>query len=659
MHTHTPPDESSLLCPQGMVGPAVAHSQILPQFTPTTACASNLALASSEMTQANSTLTGHNCHGIMAASSHQYTDTDTAPVQTQYVQSAAVSTLQPTINNNGLQFGAMESISTSTTVAQTTAPVQQVHSVDENTMKTPASSTDKQLSANIAAPIYLPQTDTVTSCTSTATSTSTTVNTIPASTAKTAEAIQVTSATAPIVVIRQMQVPKPYNGNTSWKSFKDHFERVARANNWTSNAEKVQNLTLSLDGQAADVLKEIDETSPTAYTDIWEALKQRFGKLDEPREAMRRFENRKQHDTESISDFAMQLRLLFREAWPHATSEHKEATLKRRFEDGLLSIDMSQFLRLHARSDDFTTTVLKARQFADAAEATKPKKSVKFITTPDHGNVTSDNTPQPNFQPLLDGFATIMQKYLPRTSRSPSPSIQCISNDRTNSDRSRQSQRRDNSGTNTSQRSQPTGQSYQRDERRSMSHVARPTTSQGQRSGAQGPRNEQHNQRTQSPTSRSQYSANTGSRFGSPGPQTRNSNQDYRPTGPSQQRSQSQGPRSGQRFSSPGPRYGNTQPNQFMRRQQGSGQYNQTRPQSPVGQAFRQPPLMRGPATTASGELRQPGTCWICGTQGCGTNRHDDQNTYRPRASNSVPQSGNDTRSPATGVRAPAPSNRP
>ena len=100
-----------------------------------------------------------------------------------------------------------------------------------------------------------------------------------------------------------MQVPKPYNGNTSWKSFKDHFERVARANNWTSNAEKVQNLTLSLDGQAADVLKEIDETSPTAYTDIWEALKQRFGKLDEPREAMRRFENRKQHDTESISDF--------------------------------------------------------------------------------------------------------------------------------------------------------------------------------------------------------------------------------------------------------------------------------------------------------------------------------------------------------------------
>ena len=146
------------------------------------------------------------------------------------------------------------------------------------------------------------------------------------------------TATVPTVVVKQLQLPKPFSGNSSWKSFKEHFERVARANNWTTNAEKVQQLTLALEGPAADTLKEIDETSSTAYSDIWASLKSRFGRLDEPREAMRRFENRKQADTESISDFAMQIRLLFREAWPSASADFKDITLKRLFEDGLLSL---------------------------------------------------------------------------------------------------------------------------------------------------------------------------------------------------------------------------------------------------------------------------------------------------------------------------------
>ena len=47
--------------------------------------------------------------------------------------------------------------------------------------------------------------------------------------------------------------------------------------------------------------------------------------------------------------------------------------------------EMSQFLRLHAREDDFATTVLKARQFVDASELIKPKKSVKIISpSPSH-----------------------------------------------------------------------------------------------------------------------------------------------------------------------------------------------------------------------------------------------------------------------------------
>ena len=76
---------------------------------------------------------------------------------------------------------------------------------------------------------------------------------------------------------------------------------------------------------------------------------------------MRRFDSRRQEENETIPDFEQALRTL-----PAATPEQRDAALKRRFEDGLISTHMIQFLRLHARDLDFHATVIKVRQFADA-----------------------------------------------------------------------------------------------------------------------------------------------------------------------------------------------------------------------------------------------------------------------------------------------------
>jgi len=77
---------------------------------------------------------------------------------------------------------------------------------------------------------------------------------------------------------------------------------------------------------------------------------------------MRRFDSRRQEENETIADFEQALRTLHREAWPAATPEQRDTALKRRFEDGLISAEMIQFLRLHARDLDFHATVIKARQ---------------------------------------------------------------------------------------------------------------------------------------------------------------------------------------------------------------------------------------------------------------------------------------------------------
>jgi len=93
---------------------------------------------------------------------------------------------------------------------------------------------------------------------------------------------------------------------------------------------------------------------------------------------MRRFDNKRQMDNESLQEFEQGLRLLHREAWPSKTNEKRDSELKRRFEDGLSNTEMAQYLTLHARDCDISATVLKVRQYADAAESTRPKKDCVY-----------------------------------------------------------------------------------------------------------------------------------------------------------------------------------------------------------------------------------------------------------------------------------------
>ena len=115
---------------------------------------------------------------------------------------------------------------------------------------------------------------------------------------------QIFSQSVPTFIVKQPQMPKPYLGVTSYQSFKEHFERICRVNAWTTTEDKVQNITLALKGPAAEILKDVNEASPTAYDEIWTLLARRFGQTDAPRDAMRRFDNRRQTDNESIPEYA-------------------------------------------------------------------------------------------------------------------------------------------------------------------------------------------------------------------------------------------------------------------------------------------------------------------------------------------------------------------
>jgi len=99
--------------------------------------------------------------------------------------------------------------------------------------------------------------------------------------------------------------------------------------------------TLALEGPAAEVLKDFDDTTETAYEDLWKRIEHRFGEVDESREAQRKFSNRRQTESESLQEYEQALRTLYKQGWPSATTEIRDAALKRRFEDGVASFELS------------------------------------------------------------------------------------------------------------------------------------------------------------------------------------------------------------------------------------------------------------------------------------------------------------------------------
>jgi len=155
---------------------------------------------------------------------------------------------------------------------------------------------------------------------------------------------------------------------------------------------------------------------------IWENLARRFGHIDEPERAKRRFDNKKQLESETIEVFEQGLRTVFREAWPIGDSKSKEndSMLQRCFIDGLFNPSLQQFLRLHARTDDFVTTVWKARQYMDAQEQAKvtaisKELNVRFAATED--------PPPDRIQPILDGLQKALQTVLDNQNRSPEANV--------------------------------------------------------------------------------------------------------------------------------------------------------------------------------------------------------------------------------------------
>ena len=82
---------------------------------------------------------------------------------------------------------------------------------------------------------------------------------------------------------------------------------------------------------ATDAVRGLKAEKDTDLALIWEALSRRFGHVDEPERAMRRFDVRRQQDGETLTLFEQNLHILHRRLGLKQTSSRPRPT---RFCDG-------------------------------------------------------------------------------------------------------------------------------------------------------------------------------------------------------------------------------------------------------------------------------------------------------------------------------------
>ena len=99
---------------------------------------------------------------------------------------------------------------------------------------------------------------------------------------------------APTVVVKQQEPVCPYTGTTSYKAYKEYFERICVCNDWKTPTECARHLLVAMDGAASEAVRGLKAEQDSDLALIWEALARRFGFVDEPERAMRRFDARKQ-----------------------------------------------------------------------------------------------------------------------------------------------------------------------------------------------------------------------------------------------------------------------------------------------------------------------------------------------------------------------------
>ena len=128
---------------------------------------------------------------------------------------------------------------------------------------------------------------------------------------------------APAQKVRPVITPDAFNGELSWDEWIDHFESVARVNEW-DDATRLLWLEVRMTGKAQSAWRRITYEAKSHYDTVKVALRKRF-EPDSRRELYAvEFQTRRHNRGESWEELADTLRILADKAFPDLQDQAKE-----------------------------------------------------------------------------------------------------------------------------------------------------------------------------------------------------------------------------------------------------------------------------------------------------------------------------------------------
>ena len=134
----------------------------------------------------------------------------------------------------------------------------------------------------------------------------------------------------------------PFTGKDSWDVWINRFHDIADRQGWNDDA-KLDEILPNLQGTAGEfVFGQLPRKIRSNFKDMVKELGNRFWRVETAKAFISMFSNRQQKPSESVEDFAADLKCLYDKAYAERDAQTRTEDLLRRFFDGLMD-DKSRF----------------------------------------------------------------------------------------------------------------------------------------------------------------------------------------------------------------------------------------------------------------------------------------------------------------------------
>ena len=170
--------------------------------------------------------------------------------------------------------------------------------------------------------------------------------------------------------------PRTYDGRTSWREYRSHFERVCRLNGW--QALRLDYLWVSLEGAALSYIESLPASRTADYNATCQSMEERFGESQLAEVFRSELRGRRRRKGESLPALGQEVRRLVQYAYPGVGYDALEEIAVERFRESLDDREQRMIIRQsHPRTLEEAVKAATDMESWQVSEGTQAAKQVR------------------------------------------------------------------------------------------------------------------------------------------------------------------------------------------------------------------------------------------------------------------------------------------